>query len=111
MTIALRFIPTLLRELDQLVKAQRARGADFRVRDPRRLGQALLPLTVPLFVLSFRHADDLALAMTSRCYRGGTARTRYRELRFTWRDALAAVLVVGWLGGALVLGRLGGWPA
>lgn len=110
MTIALRFIPTLLRELDQLVKAQRARGADLTVRDPRRLGQALLPLAVPLFVLTFRHADDLAQAMTSRCYRGGEGRTRYRELRFGAGDAAGAVLVTGWLTLALAVGRgWGGW--
>lgn len=107
MTIALRFIPTLLRELDELVKAQRARGADLSVRDPRRLAQALLPLAVPLFVLTFRHADDLAQAMTSRCYRGGEGRTRYRELRFAAGDVAGAVLVAVWLGLALVVGR--GW--
>ena len=89
MTIALRFIPTLTREMDDLIKAQRARGVEFKVRDPRRFAQALLPLAVPLFVLSFRRADDLAVAMTSRCYRGGEGRTRYRELRLGVLDGVA----------------------
>lgn len=105
MSIALRFVPTLLRELDDLVKAQRARGADLTVRDPRRMVQALLPVAVPLFVSSFRHADDLAQAMTSRCYRGGIGRTRYRELHFGFGDLFAAVLVVAWLGAAVAVGR------
>ena len=106
MTIALRFIPTLLRELDDLIKAQRARGVDFTVRDPRRFGHALLPLVVPLFVLSFRQADDLAVAMTSRCYRGGEGRTRYREMRLGLLDGVAAVLGVAVVAIAVV--RAGG---
>lgn len=105
MTIALRFIPTLFRELDDLIKAQRARGVDFTVRDPRTLSRALLPLVVPLFVLSFRRADDLAIAMTSRCYRGGEGRTRYREMHFGFRDLMATVLVGPWLIAAVAAGR------
>ena len=101
MTIALRFIPTLLRQLDDLIKAQRARRADLRMRDPMKLGQAIPPLVVPLFVLSFRRAEDLAVAMTSRCYRGGEGRTRYRETRFAARDALAGSMVLVFLAAAL----------
>lgn len=108
MVIALRFIPTLLRELDDLIKAQRARGVEFTARDPRRLAEALLPLAVPLFVLSFRRADDLAIAMASRCYRGGEGRTRYREMRFTPGDLLAALALGLWLSAALSAGRLWG---
>ena len=105
MSIALRFVPTLLRELDGLLMAQRARGADLTVRDPRRMAQALLPVAVPLFVSSFRHADDLAQAMTSRCYRGGIGRTRYRELHFGAGDLFGALVVVAWLGAAVAVGR------
>jgi energy-coupling factor transport system permease protein len=106
MVIAIRFIPTLLRELEDLTKAQRARGVVFEVRDPRRLAQAVLPLVVPLFVLSFRRADDLAVAMASRCYRGGEGRTRLREMRFGGRDLLAACLLLVLLAGALAVGRV-----
>ena len=105
MTIALRFIPTLTRELDDLIKAQRARGVEFKVRDPRRFAQAILPLAVPLFVLSFRRADDLAVAMTSRCYRGGEGRTRYRELRLGVLDGVAAALGVAVVAIAVSAGR------
>jgi energy-coupling factor transport system permease protein len=105
MTIALRFIPTLTRELDELIKAQRARGVEFKVRDPRRFVQALLPLAVPLFVLSFRRADDLAVAMTSRCYRGGEGRTRYRELRLGRLDVVAGALGVAIVVLAVSVGR------
>lgn len=105
MMIALRFIPTLFRELDDLIKAQRARGVDFTVRDPRTLSRALLPLVVPLFVLSFRRADDLAIAMTSRCYRGGEGRTRYREMRFGSRDLVAGLVAGPWLIAAVAAGR------
>lgn len=108
MTIALRFIPTLLRELEDLLKAQRARGVDLSGRDPRRLLSALLPLVIPLFVISFRRADDLAVAMTSRCYRGDVGRTRYRELRAGWGDVAAGVLAFGLLAVAVTVGRVWG---
>jgi energy-coupling factor transport system permease protein len=108
MTIALRFIPTLLHQVDDLVKAQRVRGADLRLRDPFKLGQAVMPLVVPLFVLSFRRAEELAVAMTSRCYRGGRGRTRYREMRFAARDVVAAVLMAALSAAALTVGRLWG---
>jgi energy-coupling factor transport system permease protein len=108
MTIALRFIPTLLREFDDLIKAQRARGVDLSGRDPRRLVSALLPLVIPLFVISFRRADDLAVAMTSRCYRGDVGRTRYRELRTTWADLGATVAALLVFAAALTAGRLWG---
>jgi len=105
MTIALRFIPTLTREMDGLVRAQRARGLELRVRDPRRLAQALLPLAVPLFVLTFRRADDLAVAMTSRCYRGGRGRTRFREAHFGLGDAVGAAVAALVLAASLTAGR------
>lgn len=101
-TIALRFIPTLLVELDQIMRAQRARGADFRSGGPLRRGKALVPVLIPLFVLSFRRADELALAMEARCYRPGIVRTRLHPLQAGFGDALllaatAAVIAVALL--------------
>jgi energy-coupling factor transport system permease protein len=101
-TIALRFIPTLLVELDTIMRAQRARGADFRRGGLRERSRSLVPVLVPLFVLSFRRADELALAMEARCYRPGTARTRLHPLRAGWADAAllvatAAVIAAGLL--------------
>jgi len=101
-TIALRFIPTLLVELDTIMRAQRARGADFRSGGLRERVSALVPVLIPLFVLSFRRADDLALAMEARCYRPGIVRTRLHPLRAGRADVLllvvtAAVIAVGLL--------------
>lgn len=101
-TIALRFIPTLLVELDTIMRAQRARGADFRRGGLRERARSLVPVLVPLFVLSFRRADDLALAMEARCYRPGVVRTRLHPLRAHWGDVVllvvtAALIVVGLL--------------
>lgn len=75
MTIALRFIPTLLEETDKIMKAQMARGADFETGNLMKRAKALVPLLVPLFISAFRRADDLAIAMESRCYSGGKGRT------------------------------------
>jgi energy-coupling factor transport system permease protein len=104
-TIALRFIPTLLVELDTIMRAQRARGADFRRGGLRERTRSLLPVLVPLFVLSFRRADELALAMEARCYRPGALRTRLHPLHAgasACADAVllaatAAVIVAGLL--------------
>ncbi len=92
MTIALRFIPTLQEEAEKIIKAQAARGADFTEGGLVRRVRALVPVLVPLTVGAFRRADELAEAMESRGYRGGEGRTRYRELRFRRRDALALVV-------------------
>lgn len=94
MTIALRFIPTLLEETEKIMKAQMARGAVFDRGGALRRARALVPVLVPLFVSAFRRADDLALAMEARCYRGGDKRTRMKELRFAPRDAAALVVTV-----------------
>ena len=96
MTIALRFIPTLLEETDRIMKAQTARGANFTSGSLLQRGKNMIPLLVPLFVSAFRRADDLATAMEARCYRGGEGRTRMNELSYTYRDgiAMAAVLIV-----------------
>ena len=98
-TIALRFIPTLQEEAQKITRAQAARGADFAEGGPIKRARAMLPVLVPLTIGAFRRADELAEAMESRGYRGGEGRTRYRELRFRARDALAlaaaALVVVG----------------
>ena len=93
MTIALRFIPTLLEEAEKIMKAQMARGAEFTRGPLSRRMRALIPLFVPLFVSAFRRADALALAMEARGYRGGEHRTRMRELRMGARDYIAFALI------------------
>ncbi len=94
MTIALRFIPTLLEETEKIMKAQMARGAEFERGNILRRARALVPVLVPLFVSAFRRADELALAMEARCYRGGEHRTRMKQLRFAARDAIAVAVTI-----------------
>jgi len=89
MTIALRFIPTLMEEAEKIMKAQMARGADFESGNIIKRAKNLIPLLVPLFISAFRRADDLALAMESRCYHGGEGRTRLHELKVERRDFIA----------------------
>ena len=90
MTIALRFIPTLIEETDKIMKAQQARGADFESGNLIARAKAMVPLLVPLFVSAFRRAGELAMAMEARCYHGGEGRTRLMVLRFTREDWQAA---------------------
>ncbi len=94
MTIALRFIPTLLEEADKIMKAQQARGADFESGGLMRRAKSLIPILVPLFVSAFRIAQDLAMAMEARCYRGGENRTRMNEMKFKKRDYIAIALLI-----------------
>lgn len=94
MTIALRFIPTLLDETDKIMKAQMARGADFESGNIIKRAKNLVPLLVPLFISSFRRADDLAMAMEARCYRGGEGRTRLKQLKVTGRDTIAVLSTI-----------------
>ncbi len=94
MTIALRFIPTLIEETDRIMKAQTARGASFSGKNLWQRAKSMIPLLVPLFISAFRRADDLATAMEARCYRGGEGRTRLKELHYTFRDSLAGVVIV-----------------
>jgi energy-coupling factor transport system permease protein len=94
MTIALRFIPTLLEEAERIMKAQMARGADFESGNMVKRAKSLVPLLVPLFVSAFRRADELAMAMEARCYRGGEGRTRMRQLHLAVRDFVAFGLVI-----------------
>ncbi len=91
MSIALRFIPTLIEETDKIMSAQRARGADFESGNLLQRAKSLIPLLVPLFISAFRRADELAVAMECRCYHGGEGRTRLRQLKFEARDYLTLV--------------------
>lgn len=93
MTIALRFIPTLLEETDKIMKAQKARGADFETGSLIKRAKNLIPLLVPLFISAFRRADELAMAMEARCYRGGEGRTRMKQLYFSKADYLASFVM------------------
>ena len=102
MTIALRFIPTLIEETDKIMNAQKARGADFSQGSIIRRAKALIPILVPLFVSAFRRADELATAMECRCYTGGEGRTRMNVLKYRPGDFLAVGAVV-LLGAAVVL--------
>lgn len=97
MTIALRFIPTLMEETDKIIKAQEARGADFESGNLFQRAKSLIPILIPLFISSFRIAQELALAMEARCYHGGSGRTRMNEIRFARGDAIAAVLMAVFL--------------
>lgn len=103
MTIALRFIPTLLEETDRIMKAQTARGADFESGNIFERVKNMLPLLVPLFISAFRRADDLAIAMEARCYRGGDGRTRMHQLKYVGRDYVAFVAILVLIVGLAVL--------
>ena len=94
MTIALRFIPTLLDETDRIMKAQSARGADFVTGSIIQRAKNMVPLLVPLFISAFRRADELAIAMEARCYRGGVNRTRMKELQVTYVDYIGVGAVI-----------------
>ncbi|WP_342513659.1 energy-coupling factor transporter transmembrane protein EcfT [Sporosarcina sp. FSL K6-1522] len=104
MSISLRFIPTLMDETDKILKAQLARGSDISTGSIKQRIRAVVPLLVPLFVSAFKRAEDLAIAMEVRGYRGGEGRTRYRQLKWHWRDTVAMALFVV-LVGVLVLLR------
>ena len=106
MSMALRFIPTLIEETDKIMSAQRARGADFETGGLVKRAKALLPILVPLFVSAFRRADELAVAMESRCYHGGEGRTRMKQLRFETRDYVTLILFVLFLAVMIVLKRM-----
>lgn len=106
MTVALRFIPTLVDETDKIMRAQMARGADFESGNLVRRTRAYVPLLVPLFVSIFRTADELAIAMESRCYRGGEGRTRLHELVATRNDWVAAAVVALVLALVVLIGRV-----
>lgn len=103
MTIALRFIPTLIDEVDRIMNAQKARGADLESGKFTQRVKALVPIFIPLFVSSFRRAYELAFAMECRCYRGGEGRTRMRQMKLAARDYLSLVVMLAVLAGVIVL--------
>jgi energy-coupling factor transport system permease protein len=94
MSIALRFIPILMEETDKIMKAQTARGADFESGNLLQKAKNMVPLLVPLFISAFRRANDLAMAMEARCYRGGDGRTKMKPLMYEKRDFIAYALLV-----------------
>ena len=103
MSIALRFIPTLIEETDKIISAQKARGADFETGNLFRRAKALVPILVPLFVSAFRRADELATAMECRCYHGGEGRTKMKQLHYRLRDVVTLLLGAVLLGGVITL--------
>ena len=107
MSIALRFIPTLIEETDKIMSAQRARGADFENGNLIERAKSLIPLLVPLFISSFRRADELAVAMECRCYHGGEGRTRLRQLQYRSSDYVTIVLFVLITAAVGILGHFG----
>ena len=106
MSIALRFIPTLIEETDKIMSAQKSRGADFEKGGPIKRAKAILPLVVPLFISAFRRADELATAMESRCYHGGEGRTRMIILKPAVRDCIALLFGAAIVAGVIFLRQL-----
>ena len=105
MSIALRFIPTLIEETDKIISAQKARGANFDDGNLFQRAKAMVPLLVPLFVSSFRRADELATAMECRCYHGGQGRTKLHQLHYHGRDAVAVICCVILFSGVVVAAK------
>lgn len=106
MSIALRFIPILLEETDKIMKAQIARGADLESGNIIQKAKSMIPILVPLFVSAFRRANDLAMAMEARCYRGGDGRTKMKPLVYKRRDYVAYAVTIGYVVLAVLIGRL-----
>ena len=103
MSIALRFIPTLIQETDKIISAQKARGADFDSGNLIQKAKALIPILIPLFISSFRRAEELAIAMECRCYHGDEGRTSLRQLRYAGRDYGLIVFSIALCAGIVVL--------
>lgn len=103
MTIALRFIPTLIEETDKIINAQKARGADMETGGLIQKTKALIPILIPLFVASFRHAEELALAMECRCYHGGEGRTRMKQLKLSLLDLWGSLYCIVFLAGVIAV--------
>jgi len=103
MSIALRFIPTLMDETDRIIKAQKARGADFESGNVFKRAKALLPILIPLLISSFRRADELGDAMDARCYSGSKNRTKYKKMKLTFRDFLGFIFTAGFIVGIIYL--------
>jgi energy-coupling factor transport system permease protein len=107
MSIALRFIPTLIEETDKIISAQKARGADFESGKLMERVKALVPILVPLFISAFRRADELATAMECRCYQGGEGRTKMKQMRYMRRDFCAYFVGILLIGATVTLGSFG----
>lgn len=105
MSIALRFIPILLEETDKIMKAQIARGADFESGNLIKRAKAMVPLLVPLFISAFRRANDLAMAMEARCYRGGEGRTKMKPLIYKKRDAIGYTVLFAYFAVSIAVGK------
>ena len=103
MTLALRFIPTLIDETEKIINAQKARGADFYSGNILKRAKALIPVLIPLIVSAFRRADELATAMECRCYRGGEGRTKMKRLRYAGKDLAAFCLAAAFMAAVIVL--------
>ena len=106
MTIALRFIPTLIEETDKIMSAQKARGADTETGSIIQRAKALVPILIPLFVSAFRRAEELAMAMECRCYHGGEGRTRLKQLHIATRDFIALLVTAVFLAGVILINRI-----
>ena len=104
MSIALRFIPILLEETDKIMKAQIARGADLESGNMIQKAKSMIPILVPLFVSAFRRANDLAMAMEARCYRGGEGRTKMKPLHYQKRDYVAYIVVIVYVIAVVLIG-------
>jgi energy-coupling factor transport system permease protein len=101
MSIALRFIPTLLDETDRIIKAQKSRGADFESGNIFKRAKALIPVLIPLLISSFRRADELADAMDARCYSGSKVRTKYKKMKLSYRDLIGTLVTTGLIVGVV----------
>lgn len=113
MSIALRFIPTLMDETNRIINAQKARGADFESGNIFKRVRAIVPILIPLIISALRRADELGDAMDARCYSGATKRTKYKKLRFGWRDAVAVLVLAVLIAGVILLNIYAAaiWPA
>lgn len=113
MSIALRFIPTLIDETNRIIAAQKARGADFESGNIVKRVKAIIPILIPLLISAFRRADELGDAMDARCYTNSPHRTKYKKLTFTWRDLVAAVAAAALIAGAVLFNVYAYdiWPA
>lgn len=103
MSIALRFIPILMDETERIKNAQKARGADFESGNIFKRVRAMIPILVPLLLSAFRRADELGDAMDARCYTGGNKRTKYKKLRFGWRDLVAFLVGAALIAGVVLM--------
>ena len=113
MSIALRFIPTLIDETNRIISAQKARGADFESGNIVKGVKAIIPILIPLLISAFRRADELGDAMDARCYTNSPHRTKYKKLTFTWRDLVAAVAAAALIAGVVLFNVYAYdiWPA